>query len=75
MEGEDKVNEVNMTNYQFINDYKDISTYKESFNELAKMVFGLDFEKWDEKGAGTKIIYVIPLSIKVKSLPMPQQAR
>ncbi|MGO4697523.1 GNAT family N-acetyltransferase [Paenibacillus sp. 2TAB26] len=44
------MSEVNMTNYQFISDYKDISTYKESFNELAKMVFGLDFEKWYEKG-------------------------
>jgi len=39
-----------MTNYQLISDYKDISTYKESFNELAKRVFELDFEKWYEKG-------------------------
>ncbi|ASA21582.1 GNAT family N-acetyltransferase [Paenibacillus donghaensis] len=39
-----------MTYYQLVSDYKDIKTYKESFNELAKMVFGLDFKKWYEKG-------------------------
>jgi GNAT superfamily N-acetyltransferase len=39
-----------MTNYQLVSDYKDIETYKESFNELAKIVFELDFKKWYEKG-------------------------
>ncbi|RUT45454.1 GNAT family N-acetyltransferase [Paenibacillus anaericanus] len=39
-----------MTDYQLVSDYKDIETYKESFNELAKIVFGLDFKKWYEKG-------------------------
>ncbi|MBH5316391.1 GNAT family N-acetyltransferase [Paenibacillus sp. GSMTC-2017] len=39
-----------MTNYQLVSDYKDIESYKESFNELAKIVFGLDFKKWYEKG-------------------------
>jgi len=39
-----------MTNYQLVSDYKDIETYKNSFNELAKLVFGLDFKKWYEKG-------------------------
>jgi predicted N-acetyltransferase YhbS len=36
--------------YQLVSDYKDIETFKESFNELAKTVFGLDFKKWYEKG-------------------------
>lgn len=31
--------------YQLISDYKHNETYKNSFNELAKMVFGIDFEK------------------------------
>ncbi len=35
-----------MKNYQLLSDYKDIKTYKESFNELGKLVFGLDFKKW-----------------------------
>lgn len=39
-----------MTNYPLISNYKQNETYKESFNELAKMVFGLDFKKWYEKG-------------------------
>lgn len=39
-----------MTVYQLISDYKNIHAYKESFNELAKMVFGIDFKTWYEKG-------------------------
>jgi len=39
-----------MTNYHLINDYKDNQKYRESFNELAKLVFGLDFSQWYEKG-------------------------
>jgi len=39
-----------MTNYQLIYDYKDNQKYRESFNELAKLVFGLDFSQWYEKG-------------------------
>ena len=36
--------------YRLISNYKHISSYKESFNDLAKMVFGIDFQKWYEKG-------------------------
>lgn len=39
-----------MRNYQLISDYKNVDTYKESFNELAKMIFELDFKQWYEKG-------------------------
>ncbi|MEB2301421.1 GNAT family N-acetyltransferase [Lysinibacillus xylanilyticus] len=39
-----------MTNYQLIYDYKDNQNYRESFNELAKLVFDLDFSQWYEKG-------------------------
>ncbi|WP_277587142.1 GNAT family N-acetyltransferase [Psychrobacillus antarcticus] len=39
-----------MKEYQLISDYKYIETYKESFNELAKMVFEIDFKGWYEKG-------------------------
>ncbi|WP_391205821.1 GNAT family N-acetyltransferase [Psychrobacillus sp. L4] len=39
-----------MTVYQLISDYKNIKVYKDSFNELAKMVFGIDFKVWYEKG-------------------------
>ncbi|MBD3107542.1 GNAT family N-acetyltransferase [Bacillus sp. AGMB 02131] len=36
--------------YQLISDYKHNETYKRSFNELAKRVFGIDFKQWYEKG-------------------------
>lgn len=39
-----------MTNYELVYDYKDNQKYRESFNELAKLVFGLDFSQWYEKG-------------------------
>ncbi|BBI33294.1 GNAT family N-acetyltransferase [Cohnella abietis] len=39
-----------MKNYQLVNDYKLNETYKESFNELAKTVFEIDFKQWYEKG-------------------------
>lgn len=39
-----------MTNYQLINDYKDNQKYRESFNDLTRLVFGLDFSQWYEKG-------------------------
>lgn len=39
-----------MTDYKLVSDYKCIEKYKESFNELAKMVFEIDFKKWYEKG-------------------------
>lgn len=39
-----------MTNYQLVYDYKDNQKYRESFNELAELVFGLDFSQWYEKG-------------------------
>lgn len=39
-----------MTNYELVYDYKDNQKYRESFNELAKLVFDLDFSQWYEKG-------------------------
>ena len=39
-----------MTNYQLSSHYKHNETYKESFNELAKIVFELDFKEWYENG-------------------------
>ncbi|KOS68262.1 GNAT family acetyltransferase [Lysinibacillus contaminans] len=39
-----------MSDYQLISDYKDVAKYKESFNELAKYVFELDFKEWYDKG-------------------------
>ncbi|MEH6944973.1 GNAT family N-acetyltransferase [Bacillus sp. JJ722] len=39
-----------MSHYQLISDYKDHEVYKKSFNELAKMVFQIDFKNWYEKG-------------------------
>lgn len=39
-----------MNNYQLVSDYKFNETYRKSFNELAKLVFGIDFQEWYEKG-------------------------
>jgi ribosomal protein S18 acetylase RimI-like enzyme len=39
-----------MREYQLISDYKHNQTYKESFNELAKQVFELDFHEWYTRG-------------------------
>ncbi|TKI55160.1 GNAT family N-acetyltransferase [Brevibacillus antibioticus] len=39
-----------MGEYRLISDYKHIETYKESFNELAKQIFQLDFKEWYNKG-------------------------
>lgn len=39
-----------MTEYQLIYDYKQNEKYKESFNELAKQVFDLDFKNWYDRG-------------------------
>lgn len=39
-----------MANYQLVIDYKLNETYRESFFELAKLVFGIEFKKWYEKG-------------------------
>ncbi|MBG9945262.1 GNAT family N-acetyltransferase [Brevibacillus formosus] len=39
-----------MGEYRLISDYKHIETYKESFNDLAKQIFQLDFKEWDNKG-------------------------
>lgn len=36
--------------YHYIEDYKDNKYYRESFFELARDTFGIDFEKWYEKG-------------------------
>lgn len=43
-------NKADMTNYQLVSNYKDIEIYKESFSELSKLIFGLDFKIWYEKG-------------------------
>ncbi|WP_409346169.1 GNAT family N-acetyltransferase [Paenibacillus sp. MBLB4367] len=39
-----------MNEYQLISDYKQIETYRESFFELAKHMFKLDFKEWYDKG-------------------------
>ncbi|MFJ7732943.1 GNAT family N-acetyltransferase [Lysinibacillus sp. NPDC097231] len=39
-----------MSTYQLIHDYKNNQLLKESFNELAKLVFNLDFSKWYNNG-------------------------
>ncbi|MGN4123453.1 GNAT family N-acetyltransferase [Lysinibacillus sphaericus] len=39
-----------MNEYQLISDYKQNEKYKESFNELAKQVFELDFKEWYDRG-------------------------
>ncbi|WP_238189471.1 hypothetical protein [Paenibacillus sp. L3-i20] len=52
--------EVYMNNYQLISDYKDIESFKESFNELDKLVFGLDF-------IHLSLIRMTKTSIKLKS--------
>ncbi|AJS57886.1 GNAT family N-acetyltransferase [Paenibacillus sp. IHBB 10380] len=39
-----------MSEYQLISDYKHIEKYKESFNELAKMIFEINFKDWYSKG-------------------------
>ncbi|MGX9136384.1 GNAT family N-acetyltransferase [Rummeliibacillus sp. JY-2-4R] len=39
-----------MANYSLVSDYKHNKVYRESFNKLAKLVFGIDFNKWYEKG-------------------------
>ena len=44
--------------YQLISDYKTNAVYKESFNELAKMVFGIDFEKWYEHGCWSRFCFL-----------------
>ncbi|GKU78974.1 hypothetical protein L3i20_v233710 [Paenibacillus sp. L3-i20] len=49
-----------MNNYQLISDYKDIESFKESFNELDKLVFGLDF-------IHLSLIRMTKTSIKLKS--------
>ncbi len=39
-----------MNNLELIYDYKDIEKYRLNFNELANTTFGIDFEKWYQKG-------------------------
>ncbi|MEB9735185.1 GNAT family N-acetyltransferase [Bacillus cereus] len=39
-----------MNEYQLISDYKQNEKYKESFNDLAKHVFELDFKGWYDRG-------------------------
>ncbi|REK76720.1 GNAT family N-acetyltransferase [Paenibacillus paeoniae] len=39
-----------MREYLRIEDYKNDNVYRESFNDLAKLVFGLDFSAWYEQG-------------------------
>lgn len=35
-----------MNNLTLIHDYKDLSPYRHSFNQLARETFGIDFEQW-----------------------------
>lgn len=39
-----------MSDYQLVSDYKHIEKNKESFNALAKSIFGIDFSPWYEQG-------------------------
>ncbi|MBN6185372.1 GNAT family N-acetyltransferase [Aneurinibacillus sp. BA2021] len=39
-----------MSLYERISDYKENRKYRESFIELARQVFGIDFTRWYEKG-------------------------
>lgn len=39
-----------MEQNELIYDYKDMENYRLSFNHLANLVFGIDFEKWYQKG-------------------------
>ncbi|GIP31012.1 GNAT family N-acetyltransferase [Paenibacillus sp. J2TS4] len=39
-----------MSKYPLISDYRQIEKYRESFNELAKQVFEIDFKEWHDKG-------------------------
>jgi GNAT superfamily N-acetyltransferase len=39
-----------MNELTLIYDYKDMTEYRQSFNQLAKSTFGIDFEKWYQKG-------------------------
>lgn len=40
-----------MNHLKFIHDYKDQTEYRLSFNRLANLVFGIDFEKWYQQGS------------------------
>lgn len=39
-----------MGHYTFVSDYKDRPNYRYSFNELAKLIYGIDFEPWYQRG-------------------------
>lgn len=39
-----------MNSFKLISDYKNNIIYRESFNDLAKQVFGLDFQPWYKRG-------------------------
>lgn len=39
-----------MNKFKLIHDYKDVTEYRLSFNELANSIFGIDFEKWYQNG-------------------------
>jgi hypothetical protein len=39
-----------MNNFTFIKDYRDISMYRHSLNDLAQRIFGFDFENWYLQG-------------------------
>jgi GNAT superfamily N-acetyltransferase len=42
-----------MTGLRLVHDYKDIPEYRHSFNQLAHLVFGIDFEKFFQMGFWT----------------------
>lgn len=43
-----------MENYHFIKGYKDDENYRNSFNELAQQIFGINFEQWYQDGYWTE---------------------
>ncbi|MGD6968452.1 GNAT family N-acetyltransferase [Rossellomorea vietnamensis] len=42
-----------MNGYTFVKGYRDNISLRKSFNSLASQVFGIDFEKWYERGFWT----------------------
>ena len=56
-----------MNEYQLISDYKQNEKYKESFNDLAKHVFELDFKGWYDRAVGMITIFAILMWMEIKS--------
>lgn len=41
---------IDIDNVDLVNDYKNIKVYRDSFNQLATLVFDINFEDWYQKG-------------------------